>query len=818
MPILTNPGDFESVHQRALRLAEQAAHFGIWELDLATNIITLSAGAAAMSGLPPEFCRVNVSVVEAIIHPDDRAVVLAEQVQSIQQRKIYQTEFRVLEPNGVVRWRRSQGRVEFDEETPVRVAGAIIDITEEKAMLEKLRESAERIRLAEQAAQFGIWEADTATDTMTISEGMKALLRLPTNAPLKMTLGHWNSFIHPEHVAAVNEALAKSIASQTDFEAEFRVVLPDGSQRWHRAQARTDFVNGQPIRCTGATIDITGQKEALLALEQARAKAESAAQAKSEFLANMSHEIRTPMNGVIGMTGLLLETDLTAEQRDYAETVRRSGESLLTVINDILDFSKIEAGKMELEFLSFDFPTILEDVVDMLAPQADSKGLELFVDYPRNLPRQFRGDADRLRQVITNLVGNAVKFTHRGHVLVAAEILHQKIEAATIKISVIDTGIGIAPDKVATLFEKFTQADTSTTRQYGGTGLGLAISKQLVELMHGSVQVESRPGQGSTFSFCVPLPLEAAPASTTRPVAHLRGLRVLIVDDNEVNRRLVNQQISDWGLRSQVFENAEEALRALRSAHEKNDPFQIVIADYQMPFMDGGMLAAAIKKDPNLKTTVFIMLSSMGQSKEIKDLVGQSVDAYLVKPVRHSKLLDTLASAWSTARNDSSVADSVWNLRESVAGRFAGHGARALVAEDNAVNQKVAIRILEKLGIRADVAGNGHEAVELFRTIPYDIVFMDCQMPVMNGYEAARIIRQLELRGYRVPIVALTAEAVQDCREKCSQAGMDDFLPKPVKLEDLIGALEKHLKAKRWTTPEIMPTAARYFPVAGADS
>jgi PAS domain S-box-containing protein len=792
MSLLADRNDFEGVFNRTLHLAEQAAHFGIWELDIASNTIMLSAGAAAMSGLAPNIGRRDLSEVEARIHPHDRNGIQMAQHQGMQNREVYQTEFRLTQLDGTLRWCRSQGRVEFDGDTPLRIIGAIIDITEEKLMIERLRESADRIRLAEQAAQFGIWEADTATDTMTISEGMKELLHLPADAPLQMSLLEWNSLIHPEHVAAVNEALGKSIAAQTNFEAEFRVVLPDGSVRWHRAQARIDSTSGQSVRCTGATIDITGQKEVLLALEQARAKAESAAQAKSEFLANMSHEIRTPMNGVIGMTGLLLETELTPEQQDYAETVRRSGEALLTVINDILDFSKIEAGKMELESLSFDLPTILEDVVEMLAAQAEGKGLELFVNYPAAVPRQFRGDADRLRQVITNLIGNAVKFTKKGHVLVAAEILKQENETATLQVSVTDTGIGIASDKAALLFEKFTQADASTTRQYGGTGLGLAISKQLIELMHGSIHVESQPGEGSTFSFRVPLPLDA-PRPLRRPSANLRGLRVLVVDDNEVNRRLVFEQISGWGMRGQVSESAAEALAALRLAAASDDPYQIVISDYQMPFTDGATLAAAIRADQDLRGTVVIMLSSMGHSKEVKDLAGPNVDAYLVKPVRHSKLLDTLATTWSKAQNGSVQTDSIKALRESVAGQFAALGARALVAEDNAVNQKVAIRILEKLGVRTDVAGNGLEAVEMFRTIPYDIVFMDCQMPEMNGYEASTRIRQFEKPGRRVPIVALTAEAIQDCRDKCLQAGMDDFLPKPVKLEDLMAALERHL-------------------------
>jgi two-component system sensor histidine kinase/response regulator len=750
-----------------------------------------------MSGLAAEPCQKELSFIESMVHPDDRETMLAARHRSIQNRELHHAEFRLLLPSGCVRWCRGQWRVDFDGDTPFRITGAIIDVTEEKVMLERLRESADRFKLAEQAAQFGIWEADTTTETMTISEGMKAILRLPVDAPLQMSLAEWNNMIHPEHAAAVNQALARAVAAQDDFEAEFRVVLPDGSVRWHRAQARIEFANGQPRRCTGATIDVTGQKEVLLALEQARAKAELAAQAKSQFLANMSHEIRTPMNGVIGMTGLLLDTELTPEQRDYAETVRRSGEALLTVINDILDFSKIEAGKMELESLSFDLASILEDVAEMLAPLAEGKGLEVCVHYPANMPRQFRGDADRLRQVITNLAGNAVKFTHNGHVLLAADLLDEENGTARVQVSVSDTGIGIPAEKVALLFEKFTQADASTTRQYGGTGLGLAISKQLIDLMQGTVHVESKPGVGSSFSVCLPLPLEAASTSSPRWAdAELKSVRVLIVDDNSVNGRIVHQQVSSLGMRPQLCDGAEEALIELRRARQEGDPYRIVISDYQMPSMDGAMLAAAIKADRTLQDTLFIILSSIGHSKDVRGLVGQNVDAYLVKPVRRSKLFDTLATTWSNMRGTLPLSESL-RQHESVAGRFKGLNARALVAEDNAVNQKVALRILDKLGVRADVAANGREAVELFRTLPYDIVFMDCQMPEMNGYDASTELRLLEAPGHRVPIVALTAEAIHDCRDKCLQAGMDDVLSKPVSVDDVILAIRMHLELQR---------------------
>ena len=651
----------------------------------------------------------------------------------------------------------------------------------------QLLQKEEMLQTALTLGNSGYWIYDFRSKKIEISPSISSIL---SKTEISSLYDHGvMSIIHKEDRGIFKQAVEHMHASGGTIDFTYRNIKGD---KWFRTTGNSERdASGKLIRLRAFVKDITEETLQAQEFEKAKDNAVAANVAKSEFLANMSHEIRTPMNGVLGMAELLAESNIDERQREFINVITRSSNALLTIINDILDFSKIEAGAFELDPVEFNLRDVLNDVTSLLSTRAQEKGLELIINYPPDMESYFVGDAGRMRQIITNMVGNAVKFTETGHVLINVKVNNFTETRANIEVEITDTGIGIEPEKLEHIFEQFTQADNSTTRVYGGTGLGLTISKRIVEHMGGHMNVNSVVGKGSTFCFNIPLPINTTAVRTDRDTTCLRGLRALIVDDIDINRTILTERLKAWEMKPVAVGDAVEALVYIKQEKQRGTPFDIIVLDYLMPGMNGHDLAVLLNSSPTTRGIPIIMLSSCDQPVTTRELQSIGINAYMMKPVRESLLFDNLIDVVSSANvSEPTNIPAPQDMNNVPTNQY-----HILVAEDFPLNQDVVRLMLQDTQYTPVFANNGREAVDKFKENPniYTAILMDISMPVMDGYEAAERIHAHQARTGQplIPIIALTGHALKHDREKCLESNMHDYLTKPVKQDDLLGVLGK---------------------------
>jgi len=781
----------------------------IFDLELNRSVFTNRSYFKVLGQYPEEVRKLNDPVSE-LVHPDDIARLLGhrQRLRAARDGDFMELEFRSRDREGNFRLLGCRETVFSRDENGAakQLLGIIRDISESRALEERLRRDEERWQLALAANNDGLWDWDVPTGNVFHSPRWLEMLGFHEDDAEPHEA--WENLLHPDDSLRVLRTLDSYLRRETQtYQQEYRIRTKQGCYRWVFARGVAQWGNdGKPIRMVGCHTDITERKEAELALRlqamelaEARDKAESAANAKSSFLATMSHELRTPLNGVIGMTGILADTPLSDEQQDYLRIIRSSGAALLAVINDILDFSKIEAGHMELEESDFDLSAMIEESLDLVAERAHRKGVELAASLDRSVPAWVRGDSGRLRQILLNLLSNAIKFTESGEVVLNVANGGSSPSDSMLRFTLTDTGIGMSAEVCTRIFSPFSQADASTTRRFGGTGLGLAITKQLVELMGGQIGVESKEGVGSSFWFTIKLPAVQPPVGDPAS-GELAGARILVADDNATNRRIVQHQLEAIGVDVVCAEDGLEALSTLLEYEKAGKHVDLALLDFQMPRMDGLMLTRAIRAQRGFEHFPIVLLTSVTERDQVGEARELDIQGYLVKPLHHLQLVQTIRTLLSSRKKDSELSGSQPLRVQGPASRTQSY--TVLLAEDNPVNQKVGTLMLGRLGYKVDVVGNGREAVRAFQEFPYNAIILDCQMPEMDGFETTKLIREIEAGKSRVPIIALTANALAGERERCIDAGMDDYLSKPIDLKSLGAKLA-----------EFMPQVSKDHPV-----